>query len=156
MTLDQELDIPECNVKLYYHSERRPSEEKVKKICESLQLAREISNEAAIRLQAVLKDAPEDDQLARTVTDYHFKVNAGSPKNIRDKVTQVMGTTAAGLKDPVTLSDVLSHYWWDLYKIYLGKQEPDNVRQELGDKFRPKSEEQPTADRSRSGYVLAR
>ena len=30
MTLDQELDIPEYKVKLYYHSERRPNEETVK------------------------------------------------------------------------------------------------------------------------------
>ena len=44
MTLDCELDIPEYMVKLYYHSSRRPSEEMVKKVCESLQLAREISD----------------------------------------------------------------------------------------------------------------
>jgi hypothetical protein len=149
-----ELNVPEYMVKLYYRSSRPPSGDTVKKICESLQLAREISHETSTRLAAVLNDADKDDSLARTVTDYHFNVNASSPKDFRDKVIEVMSQTAAGLKgDSVTLSDVLSRYWWDLYKVY--GRPPEVVRKELSN-GRLKSVDQPTADRSRSGYVAVR
>jgi len=42
MTLDKELKVPEYKAKLCYDSSRPPNEEMVKKICESLDLAREI------------------------------------------------------------------------------------------------------------------
>ena len=46
MTLDMELYVPEYSAELYYHSSRSPNEEMIKKICESLDLAREIVKDA--------------------------------------------------------------------------------------------------------------
>jgi hypothetical protein len=42
MTLDMELKVPEYDATLTYHSIRPPNEAMVKRLCESLDLAREI------------------------------------------------------------------------------------------------------------------
>ncbi len=94
MTLGMELNVPEYGAKLYYHSSRRPTEEMVKKICESLDLARDIVNDAQTKLsyaltdpklhadlQAQWKDAfIPDIRVAKEAVRYHFRVKAPSPE----------------------------------------------------------------------------
>jgi len=139
----------------------------VKKICESLDLARDIMDEAFTklsyalinpklhaRLQALWKDASIPDiRVAKEAALYHFLINGPSPSKEFKRIMTVIKDTRDGLKvlnGGVTLSDVLSQYGGDLYK---------GVREKLDGKLRPKSEDQrtadqPTADELRSGYVL--
>src|SRR6266480_113065 len=167
MTLDMELKVPEYNAKLYYDNSRPPNEAMVKKICESLDLARDIMDEAFTklsyalinpklhaRLQALWKDASIPDiRVAKEAALYHFLINGPSPSKEFKRIMTVIKDTRDGLKalnGGVTLSDVLSQYGGDLYK---------GVREKLAGKLRPKSEDQrtadqPTADELRSGYVL--
>src|SRR6266480_3576779 len=167
MTLDMELKVPEYNAKLYYDNSRPPNEAMVKKICESLDLARDIMDEAFTklsyalinpklhaRLQALWKDASIPDiRVAKEAALYHFLINGPSPSKEFKRIMTVIKDTRDGLKvlnGGVTLSDVLSQYGGDLYK---------GVREKLDGKLRPKSEDQrtadqPTADELRSGYVL--
>ena len=171
MTLDTELSVPEYKTKLYYHNSRTPEEKKVKKICESLDLAREIVKDAFTKLGYALTDPKlhadlqakredaciPDTQVAKEAALYHFKVDAPSPIKEFKRIMTVIGHTRNGLdaaNGDVTLSDVLSQYRWDLYKVYVDGLSWDKAREELGGKFRPKSKDQPTADQPRSGYVL--
>jgi len=162
-----ELKVPEYNAKLYYDNSRPPNEAMVKKICESLDLARDIMDEAFTklsyalinpklhaRLQALWKDASIPDiRVAKEAALYHFLINGPSPSKEFKRIMTVIKDTRDGLKalnGGVTLSDVLSQYGGDLYK---------GVREKLAGKLRPKSEDQrtadqPTADELRSGYVL--
>jgi len=205
MTLDMELEVPEYDATLRYHSTRPPDKAVVKKLCESLDLAREIVEDASAKLSYALTDpglhptlqaqrqdtCVPDIKIAQQAAQYHFGVGALTleeskriiqawSKNLSapsssdagtedDRTTgeiirapaeiimEVIKDTLEGLKGYVTLSDVLSRYWWDLYKIYGDSPQPsDNVRKALNGKFRPKSKDQPTADRSRSGYVAVR
>src|SRR5262249_16204253 len=86
MTLDTKLDVLEYSVKLHYNSSRRPTAEAVKKICESLDLAREIVADAEKkipyaltdpRLHQILQQRWEDDSIpdvkaAKEAVQYHF------------------------------------------------------------------------------------
>lgn len=171
MTLDMELNVPEYNAKLYYHSSRRPTEEMVKKICESLDLARDIVNDAQTKLSYALTDPkrhPEfqaswgdtsipDTKVAKEAVLYHFLIDTPSPEEEFGRIINVIGDTLDGLdavNGDVTVSDVLSQYRWDLYKVYVDRLSWEDAREELRGKFRPKSKHQPTADKPRSGYVL--
>ena len=172
--LDMELNVPEYKAKLYYHSSRPLNDEMVKKICESLDLARDIVRDAQTKLsyalidpkhhpafQARRKDAfIPDIRVAKEAVRYHFLVNAPSSDeqlNEWKRMMKVIADTLRGLNavnGDVVLSDVLSRYRWDLYKVYVDGLSWDKAREELGGKFRPKSKDQPTADQPRSGYVL--
>ncbi len=170
MMLDMELNVPEVKAKLYYHSSRRPTEEMVTKIFESLDLARDILDDAQTKLayalvdpklhaklQARWKDACIPDiGVAKEAALYHFLINAPSPGKEFKRIMMVIKDTLDGLKalnGDVVLSDVLSQYGWDLYKVYDG-QSGDKAREQLRGEARPKSKDQPTADEPRSGYVL--
>jgi WD40 repeat protein len=169
-----ELNVPEYKAKLYYHNSRPPNEEMVKKICESLDLARDIVNDAQTKLsyalidpklhskfQARRKDAfIPDIRVAQEAARHHFLVNAPSSDDQLDawkRIMTVIKDTLDGLdavNADVTLSDVLSQYRWDLYKVYGEAQSWDKAREQLTGEFRPEREDQPTADKARSGYVL--
>jgi hypothetical protein len=137
----------------YYHSSRPPNNEAVKKICESLDLAREIVAEANVKLSYALTDPNLHAQLQEKYKDscipdikvakeaalYHFGIDAPSPDEEFDQIMKVIEDTLdglEGLKGKVTLSDVLSQYRWDLYKYYVDEEE---VKEELPGKFRPKT-----------------
>ena len=171
MTLNMELNVPEYKTKLYYHSSRPPpSEETVKKICESLDLAREIVRDAYTKLLFALTDPKlhpklqearedpsiPDTKVAKEAALYHFLINAPSPNKEFKRTMTVIKDTLNGLyaENGVALSDVLSQSRWDLYVVYADGQSWDKARKQLLGEFRPKSEDQPTADKPRSGYVL--
>jgi roadblock/LC7 domain-containing protein len=159
--LDMELSVPEYETKLYYHNSRPPNAEMVKKICESLELARDIVNDAQAKLSYALTDPTlhadlqarwkdtgiPDTKVAKEAALYHFKVDAPSPQEEFGRIIGIVGDTLDGLdavNGDVTLSDVLSRYGWDLYK---------DVREELLGESRPERKDLPTADKAHSGYV---
>src|SRR5882724_1279538 len=171
MMLNMELNVPEYKTKLYYHSSRPPpSEETVKKICESLDLAREIVRDAYTKLLFALTDPKlhpklqearedpsiPDTKVAKEAALYHFLINAPSPNKEFKRTMTVIKDTLNGLyaENGVALSDVLSQSRWDLYVVYADGQSWDKAREQLLGEFRPKSEDQPPADKPRSGYVL--
>jgi hypothetical protein len=134
MTLDMELKVPEYDATLKYHSTRPPNEAIVKKLCESLDLAREIVEDACANLAYALTDPtdhpriqqqsgdtriPDNLEAGKEAARYHFKLEeVRSPqagKEVVTKILQIMTETDEGLNGAVTLSDSLNYHTWNDY-----------------------------------------
>ena len=134
MTLDMELKVPEYDATLKYSGTRPPDEAMVKKLCESLDLAREIVEDACANLVYALTDPtdhpriqeasgdtfiPDNLEAGQEAARYHFKLQeVRSPearKEVVTKILQIMTKTDEGLNRAVTLSDSLNYYAWNDY-----------------------------------------
>src|SRR6266566_1423118 len=168
MTLDMELKVPEYNAKLYYDNSRPPNEAMVKKICESLDLARDIMDEAFTklsyalinpklhaRLQALWKDASIPDiRVAKEAALYHFLINGPSPSKEFKRIMTVIKDTRDGLKvlnGGVTLSDVLSQYGGDLYKGV--REQMEHQDEVYSGQFSPDGQQVVTASKDKTARV---
>jgi hypothetical protein len=116
----------------------------------SLQLARRMSRAAAKKVTAVLNGdvTPAQAELVRQVLRYHLRADVNSSARVQRKITSVLDRTANGLAGHVQLSDVLSHYIWNLYEVYQDGLDWDSARIEVEGDYR---EDNPA--RSRGGYV---
>jgi hypothetical protein len=169
MTLDMELKVPEYDTTLKYHSTRPPDEAVVKKLCESLDLAREIVEDACANLAYALTDPadhpriqqasgdtciPDNLEAGKEAARYHFKLEAltseEARKEARTKIFQIMTETDEGLNRSMTLSDSLNYYTWNDYaqdepRVALGKSragtedEAEEGHVKVSGKFIPKS-----------------
>jgi hypothetical protein len=150
-TLDLEEYLPEQYKAIFrYHSTRPPSDDMVFQLAASLQLARRMSRAAATKVIAVLNGdvTPARAELVRQVMRYHLRADVNSSARVHKRITSVLNGTAKGLSEPVQLSDVLSHYIWNLYEVYHDGLNWDDARIELEGDYR---EDNPA--RSRGGYV---
>ena len=135
MTLDMELKVPQYEATLKYHSTRPPNEATVKRLCESLDLAREIVEDASTNLAYALTDPTDHPRIQEASGDtcipvnldagqeaarYHFQLEAkglseDARKEVRSKILQIMTETDEGLNGAMTLSDSLNYYTWNDY-----------------------------------------
>jgi len=134
MTLDMELKVPQYDATLKYRSTRPPNEAMVKRLCESLDLAREIVEDACANLAYALADPtdhpriqkasgdtciPDNLEAGKEAARYHFKLEAlrssEARKEVLTKIFQIMAETDEGLNGAVTLSDSLNYYTWNDY-----------------------------------------
>ena len=128
-TLDVRQKVFDYNFKLKCHSSREPDEALIRKLGESLQLARKMVNVADFQLADVIQNLERKKHkwvlkpqyggypVAVEAAKYHLKLtewDKGAPKYVRE----VMHKTAIGLNKCITMSDVLGLYTTDLYKVY--------------------------------------
>ena len=153
-TLDRDEDLPaEFNATLRYHRSRTPCDDMVFQLAESLDLAREMSRDAARQVEAVLNgDAhPSHAELVRQCLQFHFRADVDSPPSVQKRIFSVLRRTADGLAGHIQLSEALNRYVWDLYEVYLDGVTLQEARIELGGSYRFDNPDYP-----RGGYVLER
>ena len=160
----------EYKTKLRYHSSRPPTEEMVKKICESLDLAGDIVDDAYTKLLYTLTDSKRhlefqksqgdtcipDTKIAKEAARYHFGIDAPCPEEEFTRIMKVIEDTLDGLEavnGDVTLSDLFGQFRWDLYNHVNGLSW-DHVQEELRGEHRREPQGLPTTERVRTGYVL--